>query len=326
MGKKKKSSKRPPAAEQSGGSVEEQPVAALSDEQKAELAELDEQLEKFEQQKRWSDYIRTLTKKADIVVDPAEKIALLTKAGTLFVERSSNQAESIKCFERVLELDPHNAEAIERLKEMYEKRRDWEGLIGVMRREAEMLDEGERLSRYLEMAALATERLRKPNVCIELWELVRKAEPGHPEALEALVTLYERSREWEPLTHVLEELIAGVTDEKELKQHLQKLGMIYADKIENDEGAIRTFRRLLDFDPDDRRAQEQLKRRYVATKAWDELQVFYEEGEKWDELIRIFEREAEGKDASDADKVELLTRVAVLWQEKKGKADRAARA
>ena len=146
------------------------------------------------------------------------------------------------------------------------------------------------------------------------------------EALEALSQLYERSRNWEPLAEVLDKLVTQINDEKELKQALQKLGMIYADKIGDDEGAVSAFQRLLMLDPDDRRAQEQLKRRFVALKAWDDLEHFYGASEKWDELIRVLEREAEGKDTTPEQRTELLFRAARLWVEQKGKPERAARA
>jgi golgin subfamily B member 1 len=298
----------------------------LTDEERAQLADLDEQREKFESQKRWSDVIRTILAKADIVVDPTDKVALLTEAGTMYIERSSNQAEAIKCFEGVLEHDSHNVEAITRLKEMYEKRRDWESLIKAMQRECELLDEDDRPLRYVEMAQLATERLRKPEVCIELWQQVLTVDPEHPDALSNLATMYERAREWAPLAQVLERLADGTSDANDLKQQLQKLGMIYADKVGDDAGAVRAFRRLLEIDPEDRRAQEQLKRRYVSLKAWDELEEFYGQSEKWDELIRILEREAEGKETTTEEKIELLFRAARLWEEKNNKTDRAARA
>lgn len=248
----------------------------LTEEERQQLAELDEALEKFIEGKRWSDAIKTILAKADLVVDPEEKVALLKEAGTLYVERSSNQAEAIKCFEAVLEISPHDLEAIERLKEMYEKRRAWEPLVRLMGREAELLDPADRAIRYVEMAELATQRLRKPEICIEMWELVLGAEPGHPQAIEALAPLYERAREWEKLTGVLETLSEAEPDPEQQKQQLQKLGMIYGDKLENHEGAVNAFERLLSIDPDDRRAQDQLKRRYVALKAWDKLEEFYE--------------------------------------------------
>ncbi|MBX3245693.1 MAG: tetratricopeptide repeat protein [Myxococcales bacterium] len=300
----------------------EQTGVELTDEERAQLAELDEQLEKFEGQKRWSDVIKTVLAKAELHRDPDEKVRLYKEAGTLYVERSSNQAEAIKCFEQVLELAPEDLEAIERLKEMYEKRRDWESLIAVMGREAEMLDPADRAIRYVEMADLATQRIRKPEACIALWEKVRSYEPHHPQALEALSQLYERAREWEPLAQILETVVEADPDPK----NLQKLGMIYGDKLNDDAGAVRAFKKLLVIDPDDRRAQEQLKRRYTTLKAWDELEEFYAESDKWDELIRIFERAAEEKEASDDEKIDLLFRAARLWTEKKDQPPRAARA
>ena len=294
----------------------------LTDEDRAKLAELDQALEKFESQKRWSDVIKTILAKAEIVVDSAEKVDLFRQAGMLYIERSSNQAEAIKCFEKVIAIEPENAEAIMHLKEMYEKRRDWEKLIGMMEREAALLDPADRGLRYAEMAELATKRIRKPDICIGLWEKVMEFEPTNPQALEQLAHLYERARNWEPLAKILETLTEADPDPK----MLQKLGMIYADKIGDDAGAVGAFKRLLTIDPNDRRAQEQLKRRYVALKAWDELEEFYGAADKYDELIRILEREADGKETEAEDRVALLFRAAVLWMTQKGKPDRAARA
>ena len=296
--------------------------AELSAEDAAKLAELDEELEKYQSAKRWSDVIKTLVAKAEIHVEPSEKIALYREAGTLYIERSSNQAEAIKCFEHVLELTPDDVEAVTRLKEMYEKRRDWDGLISMMQKEVALADPGERAFRLVEIAELGTQRIRKPEACIPLWEAVLQEEPTHMQALEAIAPLYERAREWGPLAGVLEQLCEADPDPKQL----QKLGMLYADKLEDDEGAVRAFRKLLTVSPDDRRATEQLKRRYVALRAWDELQEFFGENQMWDDLIRIFEKAADDSDLDEEERIDLLFRAARLWQDEKDKADRAARA
>ena len=301
-------------------------AGASAAEVSAKLAELDAAIEKFKAQKRWSDVVRKVLAKVDLVEDSAEKVMLLKEAATLYLERSSNQAEAIKCYERVLEHEPHDVEAVLQLKDLYERRRDWEKLLRTMQKEAEMMDPQDRLLRYVEMAQLATERLRKPAVCIEIWEQVRALDPAHPDALSNLAMWYERSREWRPLTEILESLARQGSDIEELKQLLQKLGMIYADKLEDSEGAVSAYNRLLSLDPEDRRAQEQLKRRYVALKAWDQLEEFYSSTGKWDELIRIFERESEASETSTEDRVVLLLRVARLWETRLDKPERAARA
>ncbi|MCB9708426.1 MAG: tetratricopeptide repeat protein [Myxococcales bacterium] len=289
------------------------------------IEEIDKQIAKFESQKRWSDMIRAMVSKAELTESPDQKVDLYLEAGSMYLEKSSNQSEAIKCFEAALEHDPLNPVAIAHLKEMYEKRRDWEKLIAIMTREVEMLETDQRLPMLLEMANLATERLRKPQVCVDLWQKVLELEPDHPEALAHLARLYERGRNWEPLAKVLEQQTQQLTDPAQLVAALQTLGVIYADKLNDDEGSMRVFRRILDIEPDDRRAQEQLKKRYTALKRWDDLEGFFASSERWDELIRVFEREAEAPTASAEDKALLLLRSARLWETKKQKPDRAAR-
>ena len=84
---------------------------------------------------RWPDIIGLLRRKAAVVESTADKVALQLRIATLYLEKFQNQAEAIKCFEVVIELDPANPEATGFLKQMYEKRRDWERLIGVLRQE-----------------------------------------------------------------------------------------------------------------------------------------------------------------------------------------------
>jgi len=292
----------------------------------AKIAELTEAIEKFSGLKRWSDVIRATIHKAELMPDPAEKIALFVEAGRMCLERSSNQAEAIKCYQRVLGLDHGHAEAIAQLKDMYEKRRDWERLIDVLHIESEGLDPAARASRSIEIAQLATEKLRKPSVCIALWRNVLTAEPQNPQALAALSGLYERARDWAPLVEVLERQSALSASNIERTVLLQKLGGVYADKLQDDNAALHTYKRLLDLDPNDRRAQEQLKRRWVAAGAWDELETFYTGPDRTDELLRTLERASDNAAAELSERVALQFRLARLWEERKQAPERAARA
>jgi tetratricopeptide (TPR) repeat protein len=301
-------------------------VRELTEADHAKIAELSEAIEKFSAQKRWSDVIKATLQKAELVPEPADKVVLFADAGRMYLERSSNQAEAIKCYQRVLEFDRTNLEAITHLKDMYEKRRDWERLVEVMRLESELLDPSDQAMRRLEIAQMATEKLRKPNICIELWRDVLNADPSNVDALAALSGLYERSREWAPLAEVLEQQSEFAKDNAELVTLLQKLGNVYSEKLQDDNGALRAYKRLLELDPNDRRAQEQLKKRWVTTGAWDELEAFYSATDKVDELIRTLERAADTTTTELPERIALQFRIARLWLEKKSAADRAARA
>jgi tetratricopeptide (TPR) repeat protein len=124
---------------------------------------------------------------------------------------------------------------------------------------------------------------------------------------------------------VLEKQADSSLDNATRIQVLNKLGTIYGDRLGNDEGAVNAWRQLLALDPNDRKAQEALKKKYLALGRWDDLEVFYAESGKWDEFIRVLEQQ-EAKETEPAAKLGMLFKIAELWADKKQKADRAARA
>jgi tetratricopeptide (TPR) repeat protein len=291
----------------------------------AKVAELRQLADKQEAAKRYNEYVKTLLQLAALVPDRSEKVALYTKAADLYVSKFANQAEAVKAYEAVLSIDPDHGPSIEYLRQMYEKRRDWEKLLGLQRREAERMPPGAaRASKFLEIAKLATERVKKPEVCIDLWQEVLNNEEVNAEALAALSGLYERAKDFERLATVLERQADITTDSQAKIQVLTKLGTIYGERLNNDDGAINAWRALLALDPADRRAQDALKKKYLTLGRWDDLEVFYADTGKWDEFIRVLEQQESKETNSDA-KVSLLFKIAQLWADKKQKLDRAAK-
>ena len=300
--------------------VEQPPV------DEAKIAELKQQAAKQEGAKRYNDYVRTLLQLAALVPAAAEKVSLYTQAAELYISKFANQVEAVKAYEAVLAIDPENTSAADYLRQMYEKRRDWEKLLGLQRREADRLPHGQaRAAKFLEIAKLATERVKKPEVCVELWQEVLSNDESSDEALSALVGLYERAKDFAKLAVVLERQAETTFDPASKIQVLTKLGTIYGERLNNDEGAVNAWRALLTLDPSDRRAQDALKKKYLALGRWDDLEVFYAESGKWDEFIRVLEQQ-EAKETGVEAKASLLFKIAELWADKKQKLDRAAKA
>ena len=308
-----------------GSSAIEGPATLRPPPDPERLRELDETAAKFEGQKRWQDLIKTLQAKSEILDDRDERVALHERIAGIYLERFSNQAEAIKANEHILDIDPENARAIDYLKSMYEKRKDWDKLLRILRREVAAAPASQQLDQYLGLARFVTEKVKRPEVCTEMWEEVLARDPGHPEALTQLAGFYEKSKDYAKLAEVLRSQAAMTADVPQRIQLLVKLGLIAGDRLNDDVIAVEAWRGVMALDPNDRRAQEALKKRYLAMHAWDELETFYAESGKWDELIRLLEREAENPAADDATKVSLFGKVAQLWEVRKEKVDRAAR-
>jgi tetratricopeptide (TPR) repeat protein len=151
-----------------------------------ELAALQEALKKYRESKQWRKLIATDLLLADLVVDRAEKARFIAEAGRTHLEQMSNQTDAVVCYRLVLELDPKNSEAIQTLKAVFERQRDWAHLVEVLRIECALLDSQALLQQRVAIAQLASKKLRDRSLCKELWRDVLTLDPMHPQALSAV--------------------------------------------------------------------------------------------------------------------------------------------
>jgi tetratricopeptide (TPR) repeat protein len=285
------------------------------------LRVLDAMAEHLEGARRYTDLIKVLKQKADVLEAVEDKVAITLRIANLFMDRN-NHAEAVKSFEQVLELDPTNEQAIEQLKAMYEKRRDWEKLIGVFEKEIEMAPDDEaKLEGRLSVARLASQKLRRPGVATELWEKVLEFDPQNLEALENLEKFYKREKKWEELAEVCEKQVDLIEDEERSSKLCLELGVLFTDRIKDPQRAIKAWKRLLSIDPDNRRAQDALKKLYIAEKDWQSLEEFYASMDAWDEYIRVLDRQVSQEDPET--QLKLYFKIASLWLEKLDKPERA---
>ena len=287
---------------------------------------LDKLASQYESMKKWPDLVKTLRQKASLVETDGQKIELHLQVAELYLDRFSNQAEAIKAFEEVLELDPDNEKASTHLLEVYQKRRDWEKYINLREREiARCSDSAQRSEMILEVANLASTRVKKPEVCTVWWEKVLEEEPEHTQALAELEKLYERSQNWAGLADICSRSVR-YSGEKQQIASLQKLGRLYTERLAEPAKAIEAWRQLLDLKPDDRRAQDALKKLYVEEKAWDDLESYYRSIDKIGEFVRVLEREIDADGASEQERAATAIKVAETYRDELDKPDRAMRA
>jgi len=176
-------------------------------------------------------------------------------------------------------------------------------ILGDAQRVAETDEQKQELAVELARAAQAigaTER------AIDAWKAVQRIDPSHAEAGSALRDLYRRGEKWNALVEVMRaelEALPAKSEDEEIKSRrvalLRELIAIYRDQLKLDVMVINTYNALLEEEPGDR-------------GALDELAKTYEGMGRWNDLIKVLERQAEA--ATDpVDQVDLYMRVARLW-------------
>lgn len=279
----------------------------------------------YEEMKRWPDLVKVLQQKIDHSPDTALQIALHQRIASIMLEKFNNSSEAIKHYEAILELDGVNVEAIGVLKGIYEQRRDYDSYIKVTEREISLDDDPvSQQEAYLSLARLAAERIRKPATPILLWERVLDGDEAHVEALTQLHALYEREKRYEALAGVQERLVDLTEDAGERGALLEKLGLVYTSRLSDDDKAADVWKRLLELDPEHRKAQSELKKRFLAAHDWTSIEWFYRNYGTVQEWVRTLETQA--KSIEDvAEKTQLLFTAARLWQDELGDQRRAVK-
>ena len=200
----------------------------LADE--AKIAELRALAEKQEAAKRYNEFVRTLMQLAAIVPNVDERVDLYQRAADLYITKFANQAEAVKAYEAILEIEPRTPK-----RSTFCARCTRSAATGrscsAAAREAERLPPGpERATRLLEIGQ-ARHRARQ-----EARRLHRSLARGHQsdaenvEALGNLAGLYERPRISTALASVLEKQSEVTFDARQRIQILGKLAAIYGDR------------------------------------------------------------------------------------------------
>jgi tetratricopeptide (TPR) repeat protein len=296
-----------------------------------EATALDALAVKFEQLGRWNDLTNVLTRKAASAATPkAERVALLRRIASLWADRSGNHAQAIKPLEDLLALEPGDREALAKLKDIYTRRRQWRALIELMGRELGALAEAERRGQLAEMATLASDRLGDARASIAIWNRVLEEAPSDALALASLASLYEKEKRWPALAeiyHRQRESLAGPggDDPRAAVAVLERLGTLYAERLEAPALAAAAFDEVLRLQPGHTKAMRVLRELYAHAGDLDALERLYGTLGAWDDLIEVFYTIAE-RQPDPAKRLAVLERAAALAAAKLSASDRIARA
>lgn len=301
------------------------------------VSALDDLAEKYKGVKRWNDLISVLNKKAELPDTAVEdRVGLLREIAGLWTDRFGNFAQAVKPLEALVEIQPDDEQAIEQLKKIYTKRRQWRSLIALLDRGVTKLEGAERRARLQEMAKLAAERLGDNHLAIEVWNriladslAVEGADPetgGDEEALGALAHLYERDKRYPALAEIYRRQCSLAKDDRARVGVLEKLGSLLADRVNAPGLAAQAFQEILEINPNHARSLRTLRELYASDGDYDAMERLYGSLGQWDELVDAFQAISERLGDEETKKSLLKRNAAIATEHFQDKPDKIARA
>src|SRR5262249_31427452 len=240
----------------------------------------------------------------------------------LWTDRFGNQAQAVKPLEELLAIEPGDREAMGKLKDIYTRRRQWRALLELNGRETDTLPREQGRYHLVDMARLAADKLGDTRSSINIWnrilELGASTEggpeggPRDAEALSALALLYDKEKRYLALAEIYHrqvENVDGDASNRAATAILEKLGALYADKLEAPTQAAEGFREVLRLQPGHGKAMRILRDLYAQQGDLASLEELFGSMNAWDDLIEVLHSLVDRPPAVEA-KLAILERIA----------------
>jgi tetratricopeptide (TPR) repeat protein len=235
--------------------------------------------------------------------DADQRAAILVERARLVAGKMRDMPLAAALYEAALEVDSEAPRAIRELKRLFYSQKRWVDLVKLLSQDAARTEDREAQALMLYQAArIQGDRLGNTDGAIPLLERAHAASPDDAMILEELARHYELAGHWEALVNSLERLAAKATAPSDRLHRLHRLGIIYRDRLNNDELAIQRQRDALAVDPS-------------FTPALAALDALYREREAWEDLVQIYLGEASVATTA-ARQADALLKVAEISEER----------
>lgn len=268
----------------------------------------------FNRTGRYRELLEVLEKQIAHAATPRQKINLYERLAGVHDEEFLDHHAAASAYEKILQIDPNNDNALTGLVRHYRALDRWEDVAKLYERHVEATtDDARRVELLMHLARTLAENVGSPDRATKAYERVLELSAGHAGALEALAHLKEVSGDAHAALSAIETLAEKAeTPEAKSEQWIRAARLLEARG--DLDGAIERYRRALEIHPKD-------------VSAFASLRGLFAQRGDTSSVVALLEREL-GQTDGDLAKARLHAETARLYREQLGdaaKAESAAR-
>jgi tetratricopeptide (TPR) repeat protein len=264
--------------------------------------------------RRFQELDRYYRERVQGAANETERIDFLYKRAQLSEGELEDLAEAQRVYGEIAALEPPGGPASEKLSELYAGGHEYAKLAELRERQLGVIEEPAARARImLELAALYRDRLGDKDQAAVYLHAVLQLEPENAVALAAYAEHFREKGDWVALADLLEfsfdraRARGGAPDD--LVARLEEIAVVAEKNLGDADRALSAWARIEEIEPRNARAREAQRRMLLKAK-------------NWDRMAALLEREA-AQQVDQADRNEILRRVAQIHREKLGNAKRA---
>lgn len=279
----------------------------------------------YERESRWASAAELLHRKL-AHADRDDAIALLGQLGALYTDRLHARADAVCVWSELLRLVPGHDKAIRRLRDAHVAENRWDELVQLYRGQGRVSDVVDvlqsaadrvgdtqaRVALYRRVASLCADELGQPERAQKALERTLAIQPDNLDVARQLVPIYREQSNWARMMSTYEVLLRAAEDDDERLSIIESLQHVAEHELASPTLTLSWAAAAYRLRPDD-----ESRRSALETAA--------ERADGWDELVAIFEARIAHESVSDAERLALLDKLAVIARDRLFKPDDAQR-
>jgi tetratricopeptide (TPR) repeat protein len=196
------------------------------------------------------DLRRVLERRIDVCPEDTERVELARRLATLLEDVLVQSEAAQRAWRAVLELEPQDREALQRLSKSYAASGSTADLVEVLVRRIEATTEpAARRDLRMQLASLQREANRDREAEIEVLRELLSEAPTDDDAMAALGRALVACERWAEASEVCHERALGAATDERRAQHLLEAARLHAGPLDDRPGAIERYERILALAP-----------------------------------------------------------------------------
>ncbi|HEY5950587.1 MAG TPA: tetratricopeptide repeat protein, partial [Kofleriaceae bacterium] len=224
----------------------------------------------YEEQQDKSGLIDVLKMRLQHSRQGDESIELLKRIARVSEEGARDVETATEHYQKILELQPENRDALDALSRIYESTEQWADLIDVTRKLIKVTnDRNTKALLYFKCGSVMEAKFGREHDAIRYYDAAIKTTPNCMPAVHGLRDLYRRREEWPRVIETLELEVKLWSDDKERAGVFAQIGRIYDQQLNDPERAMNYYESALTVDPDCLPANQALFEHFFDRAEWD---------------------------------------------------------